>query len=80
MSALFDAAGALQEIETSLAVHALPAPVRRALAAHYPGLQVREAAKIVAARTGAVTYEAEVRQNGRPRDLLFAADGRELRR
>ena len=79
MSAVFDAAGALQETETGMAPGALPAPVRHTLATRYKGIKVSEVAKIVAAKTGAVTYEAEVREHGRARDVLFTADGREVR-
>lgn len=78
LSALISAAGELEETETSLAPSALPAPVRQALAKHYKGLKVSEAAKIVAAKTGAVSYEAEVRENGKSRDILFTADGHEV--
>ncbi len=78
MSALLSASGQLKETETSLTPSALPAPVRAALAARYKGLKVNEAARIVAADTGAVMYEAEVRQNGKTRDVLFTADGGEV--
>lgn len=79
MSAVFDGAGALQETETGMAPGALPAPVRHTLATRYKGIKVSEAAKIVAAKTGAVTYEAEVREHSRTRDVLFTADGQEVR-
>ncbi len=78
MSALLGAGGELRETETSLAPRALPAPVRATLATRYKGIQVKEAARIVAAKTGAITYEAEVRQNGKNRDVLFTADGKEV--
>lgn len=78
MSAVISAAGELAETETSLAPAALPPAVRQTLAARYKGVKVHEAAKIVSAKTGAVTYEAEVRENGKRRDLLFTADGREV--
>ena len=41
-------------------------------------MKVSEAAKIVAVKTGEVTYEAEVREKGKSRDVLFTADGREV--
>lgn len=80
MSALIGAGGELAETETSRAPNALPAAVRQALAARHRGLKVREAARIGAAKTGAVTYEAAAREHGAARDLLFTADGRELPR
>jgi len=78
MSALLGAGGELKEIETSLAPSALPAPVRATLALRYKSIKVNEAARIVATKTGAITYEAEVRQNGKNRDVLFTADGKEV--
>ena len=78
MSALLSAGGELRETETGLAPSALPAPVRATLATRYKGSKVHEAARIVAAQTGAITYEAEVRQHGQHRDLLFTADGKEV--
>ena len=78
MSALLGAGGELKETETSLAPSALPTPVRATLATRYKGIKVNEAARLVAAKTGAITYEAEVRQNGKNRNVLFTADGKEV--
>lgn len=78
MSVLLSAAGELEETETEMAPSALPAPIRAALAANYKGVKVSEAAKIVAVKTGEVTYETEVREKGKSRDVLFTADGREV--
>jgi hypothetical protein len=80
MSAVFTAAGVLKETETEMAVRQLPAPVQKALAANCKAFKITEAAKIVAAATGLTTYEAEVAQGGKHRDVLFNADGTEARK
>ena len=80
MPAVFTAAGVLKETETEMAVSQLPAPVQKALAANYKAFKITEAAKIVAAATGLTTYEAEVVQGGKHRDVLFNADGTEARK
>ena len=63
-----------------MAVSQLPAPVQKALAANYKAFKITEAAKIVAAATGLTTYEAEVAQGGKHRDVLFNADGTEAKK
>ena len=80
MSAVFTAAGVLKETETEMAVSQLPAPVAKALAANYKAYKITEAAKIVTAATGATTYEAEVTQGGKHHDVLFNADGSEVKK
>jgi len=55
-------------------VNKLPAAVRAALARDYPTARITEAATLVSG-TGATTYEAEVKQKGRSRDVVFNADG-----
>ena len=80
MSAVITAAGVLKETETELPVAQLPAPVHQALATRYKTAKITEAAKIVTAATGAITYEAEISQGGRHRDVLFSADGTEVKK
>ena len=79
MSAVITAAGVLKETETEIAVAQLPAPVQKALATTYKGAKISEAAKIVTAATGATAYEAEISQGGKHRDVLFSADGTEVK-
>ena len=79
-SALLNASGELLETETELPVAQLPAPVRAALASRYAGCKITEAAKIVAAGTGAVTYEAEIVKSGKKQDVLFDAEGQEVKK
>lgn len=80
MSAVITAAGVLKETETEMAVAQLPAAVQKALATAYKGSKITEAAKIVTAATGATTYEAEVSQAGKKHDVLFTADGTEVKK
>ena len=80
MSALLSADGTLVETETEIQVSQLPAGVQATLARQYKGVKIKEAAKIVAAGTGAVTYEAEIEQSGKEVDLLFDAEGREVKK
>ena len=80
MSAVVTAAGVLKETETEMPVAQLPAPVQKALAVNYKAYKITEAAKIVTAATGATTYEAEVSQGGKHHDVLFNADGTEVKK
>ena len=80
MSAVITAAGVLKETETEMPVAQLPAPVQKALAAKYKGSKITEAAKIMTAATGATTYEAEISQGGKHHDVLFNADGTEVKK
>lgn len=80
MSAVITAAGVLLETETEMPVAQLPAAVQKTLAASYKAYKITEAAKIVTAATGATTYEAEVSQGGKHRDVLFNADGTEVKK
>ena len=79
MSMVFAATGTLLETETGITVAQLPAAVRATLSSRYAGYKVTEAAKIVAAATGILTYEAEVSKGGKEMDVLFGADGAELK-
>ena len=80
MSVLISTNGELLETESELAPQQLPAPVRAALVRDYSAYKVTEAAKIVATGTGATTYEAEVTKAGQKRDVVFDANGREVKK
>ena len=73
MSVVYAADGTPGEVETEIAVADLPAPVAAALARDHAAATVNEAARILDA--GTTTYEAEVSEGGRTRDLMFTADG-----
>ena len=80
ISALLSSSGELLETESALLLKQLPAPVQARLARDYQAYQITEAAKIVTASTGATTYEAEVKKDGKKRDVVFDANGREVRK
>lgn len=80
MLALLSTDGTLEETETEIGVAQLPAGVRATLARQYKNVAMKEAAKIVAAGTGAITDEAELAQGGKIRDVLFDAAGREVKK
>ena len=79
MSAVITAAGILKETEKEMAISQLPASVQKALAANYKPYKITEAAKIVTAATNVTTYEAEVTRGGKHRDVLFNAEGTEVK-
>ncbi len=78
MSAVITPAGVLRETETDIAVDKLPTAVRATLARDFKTAKVTEAATLVSG-TGATTYEAEIKQNGKTRDVVFNADGTVVR-
>jgi len=78
MSALFDAAGNLKEVETEIEVGAMPTAVRNSLTREYANYKVREAAKIVSENV--TTYEAEMKKGKESFDLIFSADGKLLKK
>ena len=80
MSVVITAAGVLKETETEMAVAQLPASVQNTLATSYKAYKITEAAKIVTAATGTTTYEAEISRAGKHRDVLFNADGTEVKK
>jgi len=71
MSAVIDKTGQIIETETDVLVDELPENVQSYLKAHYKGVKVKEAAKIVKAN-GEVNYEGEV--NGK--DVIFDKNGK----
>lgn len=75
MSATFDKDGQLLEKEIQLAVADLPASVTSYLNDHYPGVPIKEAAKIEMP-DGTIRYEAEVKG----KDLLFDENSNYLKK
>ncbi len=62
--------------ERVLAIGALPAPIRTAVAASYPTASMSEAS--VEVEDGVTTYEVKVRIGERTVDLEYQADGKQL--
>jgi hypothetical protein len=79
-SAVITAAGMLKETEEGILIAELPEGIHKAIAAKYKGYKIIEAAKIVTAATGVTTYEAEISQAGKHHDVLFNADGTEVKK
>ncbi|TGE14226.1 PepSY-like domain-containing protein [Hymenobacter elongatus] len=79
MSAIISAIGTVLETETAVPMAQLLAPVQARLASQYKEYTVTETARIVTVATGATVYEAEVTKGGKHRDVLFGADGREVK-
>lgn len=73
MSVIYAADGTPGEVETEIAVSDLPPAITAALARDHAGKTVTEAARIVSG--GQTTYEAEITEGDRTRDLVFTADG-----
>ena len=70
-SVLLDATGNIIEIETEIAVSALPKTISDYCTKTYTGKTIKEASKIVDAK-GVITYEAEINKM----DVLFDANGK----
>ena len=79
VSAVIAPGGELKETETGMAVAQLPAAVRATLARDFKTAKITEAATLVSG-AGTTTYEAEVRQGGQVRDVVFDAGGRVLKK
>ena len=69
MSALFTAAGRLEETETDIEVSALPPAIVSYVKAKYKGAAIKEAAQLN--RNHKILYEAEIKG----KDLLFDENG-----
>lgn len=74
MSALFTAAGTMEESEMEVKTNELPIAVTAYVNQHHKGAAIKEAAKITKAN-GEVNYEAEVKG----KDLIFDASGKFLK-
>ena len=77
MSAIFNPAGNLMEVESKMSKKMLPKAILESIAKDYPGYEIEEAAKIET--DGKVTYEAEVEKGEKSTDLIFDADGKLLK-
>jgi len=73
MSALFDEAGALLEVETEIEKSGLPSAVTTALTKDFSGYRIGEIEKNDA--KGKTTYEMEVKKGKEEFELVFDANG-----
>jgi hypothetical protein len=74
ISVLFDATGSVKEVENEIDKSELPNAVKNLLAKDYAGYKVNEAAKIISGNE--TKYEAEVKKGKELMDLIFAEDGK----
>jgi Putative beta-lactamase-inhibitor-like, PepSY-like len=74
MSANFNHDGSWVETETEIAISELPAVVSSAIMTKYPGAVIKGADKIEKPG-GKTTYEADIKLNGKNKELLLNADG-----
>lgn len=68
---VFDAAGALVEVEEEMSIEAAPAAVKAALSAHGKVVKLESLTK-----GGVVTYEAQVEMHGKRTEVAVDAAGR----
>ena len=78
MSLLFDDNATLLATETKMDVSGLPQKVLDYMASNYKDMKITEAAKIVD-NNGNTTYEAEVFDGKKHKDVLFDSNGNPLR-
>jgi hypothetical protein len=78
VSALFDAAGNVREVETEIETSAIPVAIKNSLTKDYGSYKITEAAKIVSHNT--TTFEAEVKKGKESFDLIFSEDGKLLKK
>jgi hypothetical protein len=76
-SANYNQAGKLVEFEQSVKHDQLPKAAQEYIAKNYPNLKITEAAKITDEKN-AVSFEAELNENGKAFDLIFDANGKFL--
>lgn len=73
-SVLINPSGDIIETETGIGINELSPSVKEYVAKHYPGQQIKEAAKITDAK-GTITYEAAIKG----KDLIFDPSGKFIR-
>ncbi len=78
LSAVYKADGTWQETETEIQVAELPQAVLAQLKKTHPEAKIKEAAKIQRA-DNSVVYEAEIKVGRKETDLLFDANGNEVK-
>ena len=74
-SAVYDKTGHRKALEITIKESELPANVMQYVKTNYPATKITETAKITDDKN-VVTYEAEIKKNGKSHDLLFDASGK----
>jgi hypothetical protein len=70
-TAIYSATGVLQQVETEIAVSALPSNISAKVNADYSGYTINTAATILIVATGQLKYEAEVENSSSHYDLIY---------
>lgn len=79
MSASFNQDGKWLETETSINIKDLPKAVSDFVVKNYPKAKINEAAKIERPNADVIYYEAEIKENGKEKDLLLTAEGKPVK-
>jgi hypothetical protein len=74
-SAVYDKTGHRKELELEIKIAELPAEVLQYVKENYPTSKITEAAKITDDKK-VVTYESEIKKNGKKNDLIFDVSGK----
>jgi hypothetical protein len=74
-SAVYDKSGHRKELEIDIKITELPVAVLDYLKKNYPSDKINDAAKILDDKN-VLTYEAEIRKNGKNYDVLFDISGK----
>jgi len=75
VSAVYDKKGHRKAFETGIKTNELPATVLGYMAKNYASKKITEATKI-ADDKNVTTYEAEIKKDGKPYDVLFDSNGK----
>ncbi|MCB9207375.1 MAG: PepSY-like domain-containing protein [Ignavibacteriales bacterium] len=79
ISVVFDEDGRVEETETVIEVKNLSKPILDFVAQNYSDYKITETAKIVDDK-GIVTFEAEVTKGKEKKDLIFDANGKQVKK
>jgi hypothetical protein len=74
-SVVYDKTGHRKELELEIKTTELPANALEYVKKNYPAIKISEAAKITDNKN-VVTYEAEIKKDGKKNDLIFDASGK----
>ncbi len=78
-SANFTAAGEWKETESTISASNLPKVVSDGILSAYPGAKIVGAAKIETPEKG-IQYEADIKNGKKKMEVLFDADGKEIKK
>lgn len=74
ISAVFDQDGKWKETETQILPETLPEPVKRAIERKYTNVKIKECFRLQKPG-GAILYEAEIKADGKKREVILDENG-----